>query len=139
MRIWGAVLLATALLAPGAPAAAAESAGAVASDGPAYYWRWSDGSEARVRTLAEHEYEVPSRLPRLVVQTHPATPGRRIALQARQADGWITEDSGSTDARGAVRLQLNPYCPNGDWCRSTFAYRLLVDGQTATLRVTFTR
>lgn len=129
----GAVLAVLVLIAPLSPAAA------LTSDGPAYFWRWSDGSEARVRTFAEHEYAVPSRLPRLVVQTHPATAGRTIALQARIDGAWATEDSGATGPRGAVRLQLNPYCADGAWCRSAFEYRLLVDGQSAVVRVAFSR
>lgn len=126
-----ALLAGVALLTPAAPVAAATS------DGPAYFWRWTDGSEARSRTFTEHDYEVPSRLPRLVVQTHPATSGRQVALQTRIGGVWTTEDSGTTDARGTVRLELNPYCPDGDWCRRTFDYRLRVDGQTAAVRVTF--
>lgn len=127
----GTLLAVLVLLVPASPAAAA------ASDGPAYFWRWSDGSEARSRTFTEHGYDVPSRLPRLVVQTHPATDGRRVSLQSRGRDGWFTEDSGTTDARGSVRLELNPYCADGEWCTRTFAYRLVVDGIHATVQVTF--
>jgi hypothetical protein len=131
MRIPGALLATVALLAPLSPAAAA------ASDGPAYFWRWSDGSEARARTFAEHAYELPSRLPRLVVQTHPATRGRHVVLQVRAHGDWRTEDDAYTDPHGTARLQLNPYCANGAWCRTPFDYRLLVDGQTAAIRVAF--
>lgn len=131
-----ALLMGAALLMSTAPLA---PAGAATADGPAYFWRWTDGSEARVRTFAEHQYEVPSRLPRLVVQTHPATAGRTIALQARIDGVWTTEDSGTTGPRGAVRLQLNPYCADGAWCRSVFAYRLLVDGRSASLTVGYAR
>jgi hypothetical protein len=129
----GALLAVLALLLPVSPVAA------VPGEEPAYFWRWSDGSEARTRTFAEHAYPTPSRLPRLVVQTHPSTAGRRVVLQTRIDGAWRTEDAGSTDARGSVRLQLNPYCANGDWCRTAFAYRLLVNGRTATIRVAFAR
>jgi hypothetical protein len=74
-----------------------------------------------------------------VVQTHPATRGRHVVLQARVRGVWGTEDSGTTDARGGVRLQLNPYCADGAWCTSAFDYRLLVDGRRATIRVIFGR
>lgn len=129
----GTLLALLALLAPAAPAAAATP------DGPAYFWQWTDGSEARARTFAEQAYDVPSRLPRLVVRTHPVTPGRHVQLQARVRGHWRAEDSGTTDRHGAARLQLNPYCANGAWCRTAFDYRLVVDGQTATVRVTFVR
>lgn len=129
----GALVAVLVLLAP------LSSAAAVPSDGPAYFWRWTDGSEARVRTLAESEYQAPSGLPRLVVQAHPATRGRSVTLQARVRGEWTTEDAGTTDGRGTVRLQLNPYCADGAWCRGSFDYRLVVDGQTAAIRVTFVR
>lgn len=133
MRLSGTLLVLLAALAPAAPASAATT------DGPAYFWQWTDGSEARARTFAEHAYDVPSRLPRLVVRTHPAATGRHVVLQTRVRGHWRAEDSGATDRHGTVRLQLNPYCANGDWCRSSFDYRLVVDGQTAAVRVTFTR
>ncbi len=121
------------LLVPASPAVAAPA------DGPAYFWRWTDGSEARTRTLTEHEYGTPGRLPGLGVQTHPATRGRHVVLQVRIHGAWGTEDSGTTDAHGSVRLRLNPYCADGAWCTRAFDYRLLVDGRRATIRVTFGR
>lgn len=136
MRIRGALLAVPALLALLAPASPAVAA---PPDGPAYFWRWTDGSEARARTLTEHEYGTPSRLPRLLVQTHPATRGRHVVLQARVHGSWGTEDSGTTDAHGGVRLQLNPYCSDGAWCTRAFDYRLLVDGRRAMIHVTFGR
>jgi hypothetical protein len=135
MRMSGTLLAFLAVLAPAAPAAAATSG--AATDGPAYFWQWTDGSEARSRTFAEHAYDLPSRLPRLVVRTHPATTGRHVVLQTRVRGHWRTEDSGATDRHGTVRLALNPYCANGDWCRSAFDYRLVVDGQTAAIRITY--
>jgi hypothetical protein len=133
MRMSGAVLVVLALLAPASPAVAASS------DGPAYFWRWTDGSEARARTFTEHEYAISARLPRLVVQSHPTAMGRPVVLQTRVRGVWGTEDSGTTDRHGIVRLELNPYCADGAWCTSTFDYRLLVDGHRATVRVTFGR
>jgi hypothetical protein len=133
MRMSGALLAVLALLVPVAPAAAART------DSPAYFWRWTDGSEARARTFDERRYDLPSRLPRLQVSSHPPTGGQRVTLQTRVQGGWHTEDSATTDGRGLVRLQLNPYCDDGAWCRDTFDYRLVVAGQTATIRVTFAR
>jgi hypothetical protein len=132
MRMSGALLAALVLITPASPAAAASS------DGPAYFWRWSDGSEARSRTFAEHDFGVPSRLPRVVVQAHPAAAGVRVVLQARVRGAWRTEDAARTGPHGAARLQLNPYCGNGDWCRTAFDYRLLVDGREAAVHVAFT-
>jgi hypothetical protein len=131
MRVSGALVIALAFLAPAA------SAHAATQDGPSYFWRWTDGSEARVRTFAEHDYAVTSRLPRLLVQTRPASKGRHVTLQTRIGGGWTIEDSGTTDARGIVRLQLNPYCASGAWCRGAFDYRLVVDGRTAVLTVDY--
>jgi hypothetical protein len=136
MRMSGALLAVPAVL---ALLASAPPAVAAPPDRPAYFWHWTDGSEARARTLTEHEYGTAGRLPRLVVQTHPATRGRHVVLQV-QVDGlWGTEDSGTTDAHGGVRLQLNPYCADGAWCTRAFDYRLLVDGRRATIRVSFGR
>ncbi len=129
----GALLAVLVLVVPLPPAAAATS------DDPAYFWRWSDGSEARTRTFGEQAFGTASRLPRLVVQTHPSTRGRHVVLQVRADGSWRTEDGAYTDSQGAARLQLNPYCASGAWCRTPFDYRLLVDGQTAAIRVTFVR
>jgi hypothetical protein len=112
------------------PADAADAVG-----DPAYFWRWADGSSAHARTLSETRLD--GRLPALVVDTHPATPDRRVTLQYREGGRWRTEDAGLTDAGGSVRLELNPYCENGAWCARAFAYRLLAGGRTAGLTVTF--
>jgi len=125
-----AVLLAlpALLLATVPPSAAAQA------DGPAYFWRWSDGGERATRTLdTRHEGGIPS----LVVATAPATAGRRVLLQFRDGTRWRTEDAATTGADGTATLSLNPFCEDGDWCRRTFAYRLVADRRTAALTVTF--
>jgi hypothetical protein len=124
-----AVAIAVAALIVSAPPAAA-------ADGPAYYWRWSDGSSAATRTLGEARLD--GRPPALVVDTHPATPDRRIVLQYRDNGTWRTEDTGVTGADGSVRLELNPYCEDGAWCTRSYGYRLLAGGRTASLSVAFT-
>lgn len=126
----GAVLLAVAaaLLTTGVvpPAAGVE--------GPAYFWRWSDGSERSARLIdIPHE----SGIPGLVVATAPATAGQRVLLQFRDGTRWRTEDSATTRADGTARLDLNPFCADGDWCRRTFDYRLVAGGRTAALTVTY--
>lgn len=102
---------------------------------PQYYWRWADGGSATHRTLREPVLGGP---PAIIVTARPAAPGRPVRLQVRWSGGWRTEDSGRTDSRGRVVLQLNPYCSDGAWCDATYDYRLAVDGRTASLRLRFT-
>lgn len=115
---------------------AAVALGPLAEAGPAphYYWRWSDGSTAAVRTLAERVSGLP---PAIVVTADPARAGRLVELQFRTTSGWRTEDATRTDRSGRARLEVNPYCVDGAWCRGSFAYRLRVDGRTATLALRF--
>lgn len=102
------------------------------------FWRWSDGSQARMRTLSEHRYLGGSRLPDLIVSTDPAAPGRRVALQFRDSHGWRTDDVATTDGRGVARLEVNPYCEDGAWCRRAYEYRLVSGEATAALTLRFT-
>lgn len=120
-----ALLLATV---PLPPSAAAEA------DGPAYFWRWSDGRERATRIVDTRREDV---IPSLVVATAPATAGKRVLLQFRDGAQWRTEDAARTGSDGTATLSLNPFCEDGDWCRRTFAYRLVAGGRTAALTVTF--
>lgn len=123
---------------PTTPAAASEHPDRTTVPAPQqYYWRWSDGSQEPHRTFRQSRYRVPERLPTLVVSALPAAPVRTVRLQFRRDGRWHTEDVGRTDARGQVRLVLTPYCPDGRWCDGTYVYRALVDGETATLTVTY--
>jgi hypothetical protein len=130
MRVPALALVASAVIVVTAPPAAA-------TDEPAYFWRWSDGSRAAARTLSESRLD--ARMPDLVVDTHPATANRRITLQFRDHGRWRTEDSDITDASGSARLELNPYCADGAWCSRAFDYRLRAGGRTARLTVAFAR
>ena len=107
---------------------------AASTDGPTYFWRWSDGSERQARLVDTARQ---SRIPGLVVATSPATPGQRVLLQFRDGTRWRTEDAATTRADGTARLDLNPFCEDGDWCRRAFDYRLLAGGRTAELTVTY--
>jgi len=107
-----------------------------AEDPVAYYWQWSDGSRAHARSFAD-PHEGSLGLPGLVVASEPAAAGRLVVLQFRADGRWHTEDVARTDARGRAHVDLNPFCPDGDWCSGTLPYRLQVDGRTARLRVTF--
>ena len=120
------------LMSGAAPATAAQR-------DPGYFWEWSDGSKARSRTLSEAQYRTQARLPALVVATDPATPGRRVVLQFRDARGWQRDDVGYTDRHGVVRLEVNPYCQNGAWCRRGFSYRLVAGSSSAALALRFVR
>ena len=110
-----------------------------AGDRQLYYWRWSDGSQARHRTFRQSQYRVPERLPRLIVTAYPSTPVRAVRLQYRRDGRWHTEDAGRTDGAGQVRLALVPYCPDGAWCDGTFEYRAVAGGRTASLSITYVR
>lgn len=124
-----AALLASAPLEATAPAQGLRSPSTVS-----YYWRWSDGSLADTRTLAE---PASGRPPSLIVTATPARQGRPVELQFRDAAGWHTEDVATTGRGGVAVLQINPFCEDGAWCDRQFTYRLRVEGRTAVLRVRF--
>lgn len=126
----GAVLLAVVVALP-TTGAVAPAAGA---DGPGYFWRWSDGVERSARII---DTPRASGIPGLVVATAPATAGQRVLLQFRDGTRWRTEDAATTRPDGTARLDLNPFCEDGDWCRRTFDYRLVAGGRTAAVTVTF--
>ena len=110
-----------------------------AAAGPqAYFWRWSDGVDARARILSEGRYRTQERLPHLVAVAEPASPRRTVTLQYRDGGVWRTEDSARTDRTGRATLALNPYCEDGAWCDETVAYRLLVNGIQTAFTLTFT-
>lgn len=111
---------------------------AEARERSSWFWEWSDGSTSRDRTLNEARYGVWSRLPRIAVASAPAAAGRTVRLQVQQSGGWVTEDTVRTDLDGRAELTINPYCHHGDWCSGTAEYRIVADGDQATLRVTFT-
>ncbi len=131
------LVLAATMVATGTSTTPSAAAAADAATGQSYYWRWSDGSEARHRTFRQSQYRVPERLPRLIVSAYPSGPSSQVTLQYRRDGRWRTEDTGRTDGAGQVRLALNPYCPDGQWCEATFDYRALAGGHTASLRVTY--
>lgn len=130
----GAVLLTALLTVSAALLTGGAVAPAAAVDGPDYFWRWSDGIERPARLI-----DIPreSAIPGLVVATAPATAGQRVLLQFRDGPRWRTEDAATTGRDGTARVELNPFCDDGDWCRRTFDYRLVAGGRTAPLRVTF--
>lgn len=124
VAIVAAVLIATTL----GPAQAARDS---------YYWKWSDGSRQTTRTFTQARWGAQERLPRLVVTAQPAAPSRLVLLQADRGGTWTTETSARTNRDGIARIEVDPYCASGIWCRDTFRYRLLVEGQSAPLTLTF--
>jgi hypothetical protein len=102
-----------------------------------FYWEWSDGVDAKVRTFRESRYQVAENLPQLVVSADPARPQQYVKLQYKQDGTWKREDAGLTNGKGTVALDLNPYCKDGDWCDGTFKYRLLVNGRYTNFTITY--
>jgi hypothetical protein len=135
-RTWALVTVAlvVALSVPLAVPVGAESLGH-----QRFYWSWSDGANATTRTFDQDSYLVQAHLPTLVVRARPITPARRVVLQYRDGAAWRDEDIATTDADGAAILELNPYDVGGAWTTHACAYRLLVDGRTATLTVQYER
>lgn len=115
----------------------AVTAAPVAADEQGYYWKWSDGSRAASRVFSQQTWGIPERLPRLVVTAVPAHPSHDVTLQFNYRGTWTTETSARTGADGVATISVDPYCARNTWCRGTFAYRLLVDGQRAPLRLSF--
>jgi len=130
MRICVVIAVAGALVAASAPTPAA-------ADGQSYFWRWTDGSDAKVRTLGEDRYRTQQNLPGLVVIAHPSAPRRLVTLEYHDRAGWHREDTARTDRDGRAVLELNPYCADGSWCMDTVRYRLLVNGVDTTFAITY--
>jgi hypothetical protein len=112
---------------------------AQAGERPSLYWKWSDGSTARTRSIPLSDAMSVDALPGLVVTTRPATPGLAVLLQYTDRTGRHTEDMARTAGDGRAHLHLNPFAANGDWARGSRTYLLVVGAQTAGLRVSFSR
>lgn len=64
----------------------------------------------------------------LEVKVSPKTNVRTAHLQYwNEDDGkWVTEASGKTNKSGALKLNIEPYCENDEWCDATYTYRIYV-------------
>ena len=102
-----------------------------------FYWEWSDGVDAKVRTFRESKYQAAENLPVLYVFAEPAKPQQFVKLQYKQGSTWKREDAALTNRAGRATLELNPYCENGTWCGGTYKYRLLVNGSYTIFTVTY--
>lgn len=131
--------LSLAIAVPSAPAAAAPTLPEVRPMASDYYWEWSDGSEALKRTFAQSEYGTQGRLPTLIVTSVPALPPHRVKLQFFQDGAWRTEQARMTNNEGIATLTLNPFCSSGQWCDSTYKYRLTVARKVVRLVITYVR
>jgi len=127
--VLAAIAAIAAIAAVGTPASAAPR--------PSWFWEWSDGSRSRDRVLSEDVHRTWSDVPSLVVASDPPWSGRPVRLEVLIDGRWRTEDASRTDQEGAARLRVNPYCSDGDWCSTPASYRLVVDGITARLAVSF--
>jgi hypothetical protein len=139
MLVVAALALVVAIGVPSAPAAAAPSLPDVRPMASDYYWEWSDDSDALKRTFAQSEYGTQGRLPKLIVTSVPALPSHRVKLQFFQDGAWRTEQARMTDSEGIATLTLNPFCSSGQWCDSTYKYRLTVARKVVRLVITYVR
>ena len=145
-RITAAALAALALVTTGpvlgAQAAPLQEPSRVDVSQPAaqrFFWEWSDGVDAKVRTFRQNEYQIAENLPQLVVLAEPAKPQQFVKLQYKQDGTWRREDARLTNSKGIARLSLNPICRSGNWCDGTFKYRLLVNGRYTNFTITYAR
>jgi hypothetical protein len=109
-----------------------------------YSWQWADGSTASERTFTSAEYSSRVRDIAVLAQVRPAWPRHKVKLQVFQNGAWQTHTWKRTNARtGRVRLQLNPICQSGNWCKGTYDLRLKIlkkgrqNPATLSLTVTF--
>ncbi len=100
-------------------------------------WQWSDGSHATSRVITQGRYRSAAGVPRLVVHTIPAIPGRRVTLASAGSDGWVTEDSAVTDSAGVASVAPYPLCEEDHWCQGPVHYRLTSGQEHADLTVIY--
>ena len=62
----------------------------------------------------------------LIVQVLPVTPQREVELQFFE-DGWVTENTATTDSEGFAYLDVDPYCEDNLWCDALWEFRVLVN------------
>jgi hypothetical protein len=62
-----------------------------------------------------------------------------VKLQFFQDGAWRTEQARMTNNEGIATLTLNPFCSSGQWCDSTYKYRLTVARKVVRLVITYVR
>lgn len=109
-----------------------------------YSWQWADGSTATQRTFTSAQYGGRVKQIAVLAQVRPSSPRHKVKLQVYQGGTWQTHAWKYTRGRtGRVRLQINPICQSGNWCKGTFDLRLKIlkkghqNPATLSLQVTF--
>lgn len=109
-----------------------------------YSWQWLDGSTSVERTFTSAEYSGRVSDIAVLAQVRPAWPRHKVKLQVFQNGSWQTHAWKFNSRRtGRVRLQINPICQSGNWCKGTFDLRLKIlkkgrqNPATLNLKVTF--
>jgi hypothetical protein len=64
----------------------------------------------------------------LIVQVLPEAPQRTVELQFFE-DGWVTENTATTDSEGFAYLDVDPYCDDDLWCEGLWEFRILVNAR----------
>lgn len=64
----------------------------------------------------------------LIVQVLPEAPQRTVELQFFE-DGWVTENTATTDSEGFAYLDVDPYCDDDLWCEGLWEFRVLVNAR----------
>ena len=144
VRAIAATVLAAAFMSASSVAGASPPSVAPALRQQVYSWEWADGSVAKERTFRSSKYANRVKQIAVLVQVRPAKPRHTVKIEVYQQGKWQTHVRTKTSARtGRARLQINPICSSGNWCKGTFNLRLRVlrkGGQnpaTQGLKVTF--
>jgi hypothetical protein len=120
------VLAATLVPVPGVAGASPPSA-APAFRRQVYSWQWADGSVAKKRTFTSSQYANRVKQIAVLVQVRPAQPRHKVRIEVYQQGQWQIHTRARTNTRtGRARLQINPICNSGNWCKGTFDLRLRV-------------
>ena len=144
VRVVAATVLAAAFMSAPSVAGASPPSVAPALRQQVYSWEWADGSVAKERTFRSSKYANRMKQIAVLVQVRPTRPRHTVKIEVYQQGKWQTHVRTKTSARtGRARLQINPICSSGNWCKGTFNLRLRVlrkGGQnpaTLALKVTF--
>ena len=122
-----ATVLAAAFMSASSVAGASPPSVAPAPPPAGVRWEWADGSVAKERTFPSSKYA--NRMKQIAVRVqvrpaNPATPSRSRCTS--RASGRLHVRTKTSARTGRARLQINPICSSGNWCKGTFNLRLRV-------------